>query len=90
MLLLDKDYSDTGPIKGLYLKSTRSTVRETATSANYNCYPYRREQTGCLGRECHGLYAAFRYVNGESFRKGSGFFYGPVLFAYAICTSASS
>jgi hypothetical protein len=27
MLRLDKDYSDTCPIKGLYLKNTRSTVK---------------------------------------------------------------
>ena len=89
LIALDKDYSDTRPIKGLYLKSTRSTVRETATSANCKFSPYRREQTGCSGCECQGLSAAFKYVNGEFLRKGSGFFYGPVLFAYAICTSAS-
>ncbi len=89
LIALDKDYSGTGPIKGLYLKSTRSTARETATFANYNFSPYRREQTGCSRCECHGLFAAFKYVNGESFRNGSGFFDGSVLFAYAICTLAS-
>ena len=45
MLRLDKDYSDTGPIKGLYLKNTRSTYCTvpygTVAVTQYSTVPYR-------------------------------------------------
>ena len=42
---LDKDYSDTGPIKGLYLKNTRSTVKYKHKYGND--VPYRRTVPYC-------------------------------------------
>ena len=42
---LDMDYSDTGPIKGLYLKNTRSTVKYKHKYGND--VPYRRTVPYC-------------------------------------------